>query len=212
MRNLIKTEFYKLEKFPSVRMIFLFTCIVAMLRGFSPYPGYQVYIIALVPELFDAVLVSVFTAAYLCAEFSNRTFGNAALSGVSRQNVFFAKLTAYFLGLLVLVLLPLAVSVCVATIRNGFCADWDAVVWDIIEKLLFYILYRFFMASFAIFAATLIQNSIVMLGTGVAGIYLITLIKKPMEHPVTQITLLFTIIEISIFLSLATFIFAKRKL
>ena len=169
MGKLIKAEFYKLEKLPSVRMIFLFACMTAMLRGFSPYPGYQMYITALVPELFDAVLISVFTAAFLCAEFSNRTFGNAALSGVSRQNVFFAKLTAYFPGLLVLVLLPLAVSVCVATIRNGFCADWDAVVWDIIEKLLFYILYRFFMASFAIFAATLIQNSIVMLGTGVAG-------------------------------------------
>lgn len=212
MGKLIKAEFYKLEKLPSVRMIFLFTCMAAMLRGFSPYPGYQMYITALVPELFDAVLVSVFTAAFLCAEFSNRTFGNAALSGVSRQNVFFAKLTAYFPGLLVLVLLPLAVSVCAATIRNGFGADWDAVVWDIIEKLLFYILYRFFMAGFAIFAATLIQNSIGMLGTGVAGIYLITLIKKPMEHPVTQITLLFTIIEISIFLSLAAFIFAKREL
>ncbi len=212
MGKLIKAEFYKLEKLPSVRIIFLFACMTAMLRGFSPYPGYQMYITALVPELFDAVLVSVFTAAFLCAEFSNRTFGNAALSGVSRQNVFFAKLAVYFPGLLVLVLLPLAVSVCSATIRNGFGADWDAVVWDIIEKLLFYILYRFFMAGFAIFAATLIQNSIGMLGTGVAGIYLITLIKKPMEHPVTQITLLFTMIEISIFLSLAAFIFAKREL
>lgn len=212
MGKLIKAEFYKLEKLPSVRIIFLFACMTAMLRGFSPYPGYQMYTTALVPELFDAVLVSVFTAAFLCAEFSNRTFGNAALSGVSRQNVFFAKLAVYFPGLLVLVLLPLAVSVCSATIRNGFGADWDAVVWDIIEKLLFYILYRFFMAGFAIFAATLIQNSIGMLGTGVAGIYLITLIKKPMEHPVTQITLLFTIIEISIFLSLAAFIFAKREL
>lgn len=212
MGKLIKAEFYKLEKLPSVRIIFLFACMTAMLRGFSPYPGYQMYITALVPELFDAVLVSVFTAAFLCAEFSNRTFGNAALSGVSRQNVFFAKLAVYFPGLLVLILLPLAVSVCSATIRNGFGADWDAVVWDIIEKLLFYILYRFFMAGFAIFAATLIQNSIGMLGTGVAGIYLITLIKKPMEHPVTQITLLFTMIEISIFLSLAAFIFAKREL
>lgn len=212
MRKLIKVEFYKLEKLPSVRIIFLFTCIVAMLRAFSPYPGYQLYIIALVPELFDAVLISVFTAAFLCAEFSNRTFGNAVLSGVSRQNVFFAKLAAYFPGLLVLVLLPLAVSVCAATIKNGFGADLDAVVWEIIEKLLFYILYRFFMASFAIFAAILIQNPIGMLGTGVAGIYLITLINKPMEHPVTQITLLFTIVEISIFLSLATLIFAKREL
>ena len=189
MGKLIKAEFYKLEKLPSVRIIFLFACMTAMLRGFSPYPGYQMYITALVPELFDA-----------------------ALSGVSRQNVFFAKLTAYFPGLLVLVLLPLAGSVCAATIRNGFGADWDVVVWEIVEKLLFYILYRFFMASLAIFAATLIQNSIGMLGTGVAGIYLITLMKKPMEHPVTQITLLFTIIEISIFLSLAAFIFAKREL
>ena len=83
MGKLMKAEFYKLQKFPSVRLIFLFILAVGMLRGFSPYSGYQVYTIGLVPELFDIVLVSVFTSAFLCTEFSRRTFGNSVLCGTS---------------------------------------------------------------------------------------------------------------------------------
>ncbi|MDE6566513.1 MAG: ABC transporter permease, partial [Lachnospiraceae bacterium] len=186
MGKLMKAEIYKLQKFPSVRMIFLFAFVVGMLRGFSPYSGYQVYTIGLVPELFDIVLISVFTAAFLCTEFSKRTFANAVLCGTSRQNVFLAKLAVYFPGLLVLILLPLLVSTFVATMRNGFGADWDALALEMAAKLLFYICHRFSMAGFAILVASIIQNSIGTLGLSVAGIYLMSLTQNSIENMYTQ--------------------------
>ena len=213
MGKMIKTEFYKLRKFHSFRMIFLLVLAVGMLRGFSPYPGYQVYIIGLVPELFDAVLISVFTVAYLCTEFSKRTFGNAFLCGTSRQNVFFAKLAVYFPGLFVLILLPLIVSTLVSTMRNGFGADWDAMAMEVAVKFLFYIFYRFSMAGFAILVASVIQNSIGTLGFSVAGIYLMSLSQNLVENPFVQgDTLIASMIKITIFLIAATFIFIRRDL
>lgn len=212
MGKLMKAEFYKLQKFPSVRMIFLFAFGVGMLRGFSPYPGYQVYTIGLVPELFDIVLVSVFTAAFLCTEFSKRTFANAFLCGTSRWNVFFAKLAVYFLGLLVLILLPLFVSTAVATMRNGFGADWDVLALEMAKKLLFYICHRFSMAAFSILAASVIQNPIGTLGISVAGIYLMSLTHNSLENLFTQEAWIVSFIKIIFFLSSATFIFVRRDL
>lgn len=213
MGKLMKAEFYKLQKFPSVRMIFLFTFVVGMLRGFSPYLGYQVYTIGLVPELFDVVLVSVFTAAFLCTEFSKRTFANAFLCGTSRRNVFFAKLAVYFPGLLVLILLPLFVSTAVATMRNGFGEDWNALALELAIKLLFYICHRLSMAAFSVLVASVIQNFIGTLGISLAGIYLMSLRWNFVENMNTQDDMLtVSIIRTIIFLSVATIIFIKRDL
>ena len=212
MGKLMKAEFYKLQKLASVRMIFLFSLVVGILRGFSPHSGYQVYIIGLVPELFDAVLISVFTAAFLCTEFSRRTFGNAFLCGALRQNVFFAKLGVYFPGLLALILLPLVVSTSVVTMRNGFGADWDAVALEMAEKLFFYIFYQFSMAGFAVLSASIIQKTIGTLGISVAGIYLMSLGQNLVEHLFTWDVWIISITEIAVFLSVATFIFIRRDL
>lgn len=212
MGKLIKAEFYKLQKLHSFSIIFLFTLVIGVLRGFSSYSGYQVYNLGLFPELFDAVLISVFTVAFICTEFSNRTFGNAFLCGTSRQNVFLAKLVVYFPGLLILILVPLVVSTSAATMRNGFGAEWDVVAWEMTAKFFFYILHRFSMAGFAIFIASVIQNPIGTLGLSVAGIYLMALTQNPVENPATQDTFIVLIIKIAIFLSAATFIFIRRDL
>ena len=213
MGKMIKAEFYKLHKFPSVRMIFLFAFGVGMLRGFSPYSGYQVYTIGLVPELFDIVLISVFTVAFLCMEFSKRTFANAFLCGTSRQNVFLAKLAVYFSGLLVLILLPLLVSTSVATMRNGFGADWDALALEMTAKLLFYICHRFSMAGFAVLAASIIRNSMGTLGISVAGIYLMSITYNSVENFFTRDnTWTASIIKTIIFLIAAIIIFKRRDL
>jgi len=212
MRKLIKAEFYKLHKLHSFHIIFLFTLAIGILRGFTPYSGYQVYTVGLFPELFDAVLISVFTAAFICTEFSNRTYGNALLCGTLRQNVFIAKLTAYFPGLLVLILVPLVVSTSVATVRNGFGANWDAVALEIAAKSLFYIFHRFSIAGFAILTASVIQIPIGTLGLSVAGIYLMAIIQNSEENPVTQNTLIVFIMKTAILLFTATFIFMRRDL
>ncbi|MDE6850918.1 MAG: ABC transporter permease [Lachnospiraceae bacterium] len=212
MNKLMKAEFYKLQKRHSIHMIFFLALTVGMLRGFSSYPGYQIYTIGLIPELFDAVLISVFTAAFLCTEFSNRTFGNAFLCGTLRQNVFFAKLTVYFPGILVLILLPLMVSTSASTMRNGFGADWEAVALEMAAKLLFYIFHRFSMAGFSVLVAVVIQNSIGTLGISVAGIYLMSLTWNSVENPLAQDALIGFIIKTAMFLSAATIIFMKRDL
>lgn len=212
MAELIKAEFYKLHKLQFFYLFFVFAFVMGVLRGFSDYPGYQVYLFGMFPDMFDAVLISIFTASFLCMEFSNRTFGGAFLCGASRKNVFLAKLVVYFLGLLVLIIVPPAVSTSAATMRNGFGADWDTVALEVVSKLLFYVLDRFSMAGFTILAASIIQNSIGTLGIGVAGIYLVALSQNPVENPVTQNILIASVIRIVILLSVATFIFVKRDL
>lgn len=212
MLKLIKAEFYKLQKLNSFRIILLFTLAVGIMPGFSPYTGYQVYSSGLIPELFDAVLISVFTADFVCMEFFDKTFGNAFLCGTSCKNVFLAKLVVYFPGLLILILIPVAASTTVATLRNGFGADWNAVAWEIESEFLVYILYRFSMAGFAILVASVIQNPIRTLGISGAGIYLVTLTHNPMENSATQDMFLAFIIKTAILLSVATFIFVRRDL
>lgn len=210
MRKIMKAEFFKLQKLPFVRMIFLFTAAAGILRGFTPYTGYQVYIAGLLPELFDAVLVSVFTVVFLSTEFSNQTFGNAFLCGTSRKNVFFAKLAAYFAGLLVLIIQPLFVSGIIATIRNGFGEGGTAL--EIIIKFVLYIICRFSMAAFAIFATSLLRNPIGSLGLSLAGIYLLFLAQNPMEISVEPNIWIAYLGEITVFLGASTCIFVKRDL
>lgn len=212
MLKLIKAEFYKLQKLNSFHIILLFTLAVGIMPGFSPYTGYQVYSLGLIPELFDAVLISVFTSDFVCMEFSDRTFGNALLCGTSRKNVFLAKLVVYFLGLLILILIPVAASTAVATLRNGFGAEWNAMAWEIESAFLAYILYRFSMAGFAILVASVIRNPIGTLGISGAGIYLVTLTQNPMEDSAAQDMFLAFIIKTAILLSVATFIFVRRDL
>lgn len=211
MKELIRSELFKLRKLPSVRMIFLFAFITGIIQGFSPLPGYQVYIVSLGPELSDIILISVFTVIFLCTEFSNRTYGNAFLCGISRQTVFSAKLAVYFPALLVLILLPMTVSVSVTTMRNGFGTDWDTVTGEIAATLLSYILYRFFMAGLAILAGVVIQNQIGTLGISIAGIYIITIIK-PLKYPATQTVLICTILQTAIILFVTARIFIRREL
>ena len=216
MKKLIKAEFYKLQNLPFFRMIILFTFAIGILRGFSSSSGYQVYTMSLFPELFDAILISVFTAVFLCMEFSNRTFGNIFLCGTSRQNVFFAKLVVYFSGLLILVLIPLVASTVVATMRNGIGMDWDAVALEMAIKLLFYILHRFSMAGFAILVAVVVQNPVGTLGISVVGIlesiphYLQYYNLDALRFAVG--VLIVFIIKAVILLSVAEFIFVRRDL
>ena len=212
MVKLIKAEIYKLHKFHSFRIILLFALGVGIFSGFSSCSGYQVYNLGLIPELFDAVLISVFTADFVCMEFSNRTFDNALLCGTSRKNVFLAKLMVYFPGLLILILVPLAAGTGVATLRNGFGADWNAVALEVESEFLAYILYRFSMAAFAILVASIIQNPIGTLGISIAGIYLVTLNQSTIGNPDTPDMFIAFIIKMAILLSVATFIFIMRDL
>lgn len=212
MVKLIKAECFKLQKLYSFPIILLLTLAIGIMPGFSSYTGCQVYSLGLIPELFDAVLISVFTADFVCMEFSNRTFGNAFLCGTSRKNVFLAKLVVYFLGLLILILIPMAASTAVATLRNGFGADWNGVALEIESEILVYILYRFSMAGFAILVASVIRNPIGTIGISSAGIYLVTLTQNPMENSAAQDMYIVLIIKTAILLSVATFIFVRRDL
>ena len=212
MRKLIKAEFYKLRKLRSFHIIFLFAIAVGILNGFSPYTGYQVYFLGLIPELFDVILISAFAAAFICTEFSDRTFGNAFLCGTLRQNVFLAKLAVYFPGLLILILIPLAASTAVATLENGFGAGWDAVALEIGSKLLVYVLYKFSMAGFAVLVASVIWNPIGTLGLSAALIYLAVLTQNPVEISAAQDMFIAFITMTAILLFAATFIFIKRDL
>lgn len=206
MGAITKAEFYKLTKFPEVRVIFSLAFLAGLLQGLSPYAGFQVYKVALYPGILDAVLISVFTVSFVCVE-----FGNAVLTGASRARILSAKLAAYFSGLFILLLLPLFVSVSAASIRHGFDAG-DVSVLPILSQLLFYILYRFFLAGLSVLVAVSIRNPLGTFGASAAGIYLVTLLYNPMENLIMGATWFSVILGIIIFLSLSFSVFMRRDI
>lgn len=124
--------------------------------------------------------------------------------------MFFAKLAAYFAGLLILIIQPLFISSAVAALRNGFGMEGDsAAAPELAIKLLFYIIYRFSMAAFSIFAASALRDPIGSLGLCVAGMYLIFLTQNPPKISAPNAWISF-LGEIAVFLWAAACIFVRR--
>lgn len=215
MKNLIKAEFFRLSKSLSFWLLLVFAFVMGVLYGISPLTGYEICIVRLTPELFSAIWICIFAVSFICCEFHDRTFGRSILCMTTRQKVFLAKALVFFTGTLPIMLLPVIVSTIIATTRNGFGQEWNAMLVSvIIQRLISYIFWGFFMDSCALLMASLIRDRVGTFGAGVVFMY----IMMSMEAGGIGIWDSFGIahvlylIKIVIIMAIATFIIVKRDL
>ena len=221
MINLLKAEFYKLRKSEAFKLLLVFAFVSGMLRGGTPVirevplTGYEMYTMELKPDMLYGTLICIFVSSYFCDEFSNRTFHMSFLCGGRRRTVFLAETIIFFVGLIPIVLLPIAVSTAVVTANNGFGLKWDHnLVSDVLLGLFCYIVRNLALGSFALLAASIIKDRIGTFGIGMAGIYLIILtVINNLESPDTIcLFIMVSLLEITVMLAAAVFIFEKADL
>ena len=221
MTNLLKAEFYKLRKSVAFRLLLVFAFVLGMLRGITPVireiplTGYEMYIMELRPDILCGVLICIFVSSYFCDEFSNRTFQMSFLCRGRRRTVFLAKTITYFMGLIPIVLLPIAVSTAVVTAYNGIGLKWDHnFLTDAILGLFCYILRNFSWGSFALLAASLIKDRIATFGIGMAEMYLMMIVVTNNLESLNTICLFIAVslLEIVVILTAAVFVFERTDL
>lgn len=119
------------------------------------------------------------------------------------------------MGLLLIVLLPIAVSTAVVTTVNGFGGTWsEKLTFDIISELFCYIFRSLSLGSFALLAASLIKDRIGAFGIGMAGIYFIMLtVINNLENPNTiSLFIVVSLLEIVVILTAAALVFERTDL
>lgn len=125
MKNLVKAEWFKLSKSLGFKMLCLcnaaslFVILFLILVG-AKGTGYDMFLIALSYVMYHGVIGYMFTACFLCKEFSGRTFGMALSCGASRRMIFGAKVLVFLSGLLLLFLIYAGAATFIASIANGF--------------------------------------------------------------------------------------------
>lgn len=173
MKNLIRAEFFKLSKSfgykvmlassAGVGLLFCYFCISNSSRA----SGYQMLSIMDSFVMFHTIFTSVFTAVFLCSEFSDRTIGMGLFCGQPRRSVFISKLVVYFTGLLCLLSTVVVVPVVIMSIRNGFGIELtlDGCV-EVLAQMVFFWLVSAAMGGFFVFLALATKNVVATMGAG----------------------------------------------
>lgn len=221
MVRLLKAELFKLTRLRALWLLLVVSSVMGGLRGTtavlrdSALTEYEVYLMELMPDLFYSALICVFASVFVCGEFSNRTFGSSFLSGCARRDVFLAKATIFFVGMLPMILFPVMTSTIIASIGNGFGREWSrAVAFDAAAGLLCYLFRYFFLGGFVLLAAALVRDRIGTFGAGMFGAYVILFMAgNLMERQVSLgLFLMVSLLETAVMSTVATLIFAKRDL
>lgn len=173
MKNMIRAEFYKLSKSFGYKVMLalavgvgLFFCCFA---AGSPagISGYRMLPIMDSFVMFHTIFTSVFTAVFLCTEFSDRTMGMSLFCGLPRRSVFLSKLVVYFTGLWCLLSVVVVVPVVVMSIRNGFGLELTSDgCMEVLGQMVFFWLVTAAMGGFFIFLALVTKNVVATMGAG----------------------------------------------
>lgn len=215
MKNLIKAEFFRLSKSQSFWLLLILALVLGISYGISPLTGYEICIVKLSPELFSAIWICLFAVSFICCEFHDRTFGRSIFCITTRQKIFLAKALVFFTGALPIMLLPAIVSTIIATTRNGFGQVWNAMLVSVImQRLISYIFWGFFMDSCALLMAALIRDRVGTFGAGVVFMYIMMSLEADGIGAGNSFgsMLVVYLIKIVIIMAIATFVFVKRDL
>lgn len=173
MKNLIRAEFFKLSKSFGYKVMLALSVGIGVLFSFfaishsSRVVGYQVLLSMDSFVMSHTIFTSVFTAVFLCGEFSNRTIGQGLFCGVPRRSVFFSKLIVFFTGLLCLLSTVVVVTVVLMSIANGFGIELTAEgCLDVLTHVVFFWLVSASIGGFFIFLALATKNTVAAMGTG----------------------------------------------
>lgn len=173
MKNLIRAEFFKLSKSFGYKVMLASSAGVGLLFCYygisnsSRASGYQMISIMDSFVMCHTIFTSVFTAVFLCSEFSDRTIGMGLFCGQPRRSVFISKLVVYFTGLLCLLSAVVVVPVVIMSIWNGFGIELTAEGFmDVLAQIVFFWLVSAAMGGFFIFLALATKNVVATMGAG----------------------------------------------
>ncbi|MEC0211782.1 ABC transporter permease [Paenibacillus ehimensis] len=172
MYNLVKSEWYKLRKNPSFRILTMI--IVAMsifwpffwyfdnlLDGDPPMTGIESFLGALEGNAYIMrVSLCILAGFFISNDFSTGVMKSMASSGHSRKTIFTAKLTVYACGMMIVSLLFPVFNVVLSTLLSGFGElDQGAVIEFVFRSLALTLLYSAAFASIAALFAVILTDS-----------------------------------------------------
>jgi hypothetical protein len=179
MLKQIRAELLKLRK----SFVFLVLCLVmigfgAFLSMASGRMGLEAYETALMGGELSVIVVSVFSALFICAEFDNRTIGTSVCCGNSRWRVLLSKIIVLCVGVVILMTAFPATMTIIAAIKNGFSSDSlqlqaftpapsDIAIY-LVRTFALYLLSRLGLAAFCAMLAYMIRNVVGAIGVGAA--------------------------------------------
>lgn len=180
MSNLIKAELFKLSKSNGYKILIFCAFVLGMIYGITPYiSGSDVtgfYLLSIMPGfvLFHSMLASMFTAVFICSEFTNRTYGMSFFCGVKRRSAFISKLVVFFTGLFPLLLTDVIISTVVISLKNGFGKEFSIQTCkEIFELLFLYLITSLAMGGFFVLIASAIKNAVATISTAMGMTYVL---------------------------------------
>ena len=123
--------------------------------------GYRAFRLGIAYLFYHTNIGLIYTAVFICEDFSNKSFGTSLLSGCSRKKIFFAKVIIYLAGMVLL----FSVFVCSAVISSSFLNGFGmALDIETCKNILFFtfcgILGCISMSSIMILISTIIKSKI----------------------------------------------------
>ena len=180
MRDLVRAEWFKLEKSLGFKVLLLLNALLAFLMHFSftalaqdsMRTGSQVMESSLTLVLYHTYIAYLLAAIFVCKEFSGRTFALSLLSGYSRSKVLLSKILVFFLGILILFYEFVIVETISFSIKNGFGMEFNLETITHIMKLLGYgLIGCLTVGAVAIFVAVVVKKLVLTIGFGMILIY-----------------------------------------
>lgn len=243
MKNLIRAEWFKLSKSSSFRLLLSCSVFAGILLavicfvGGTKAPGYRALDAYLATILFHMIFTYAFAAVFICSEIRGHTFGASLLCGFPRISVFFSKAAVFFVGVLLLTLVPTAVCTIAITLANGFgMASFMEACTYILPRLFYAITGFAALSSAALLISLVVKNKTATAAIGMGGTYFFMVIEANTRelpvykyykyvyiHQIEQLRfsaeyladktyLAVTLITAMLAMALAAFIFEKAEL
>jgi ABC-type transport system involved in multi-copper enzyme maturation permease subunit len=205
MQRLIKAEFLKLSKSLSYKTLLLCMAGMGILVGFMftfvdmgiEINGRSMYLQTLSDIQMQAILSSIFAAAFICNEFTDRTFGVSIMSGCPRLSLLFSKAVVYIVGLLSIIFVYPIVGTVITTVIAGF-GETNPAVWRHLGLTTFlFAMGIIAMGSFCFMLAMLIKNSGGTIGAGIGLLLALTLAGQLAPFAIMKFNFTYQLAQIS---------------
>ncbi|MCM1288919.1 MAG: ABC transporter permease [Clostridium sp.] len=203
MRNLIKAEWFKLSKSFGFRVLFLCNLAslcssVFLLMAGADATGHKMLLLAITYTFHHAIIGYLFSAFFICNEFSDRTFGMSLLSGYSRRRIFISKSFVFLCGLSLLYLTYIMITTIVITIGNGYGMEFNA---EFFGMLLCGMIGCITMGAVMLLVSMVMKKAVATIGVGIGIIYLLSSLESNFKEkllPVLKYTYTYQIGQLAL--------------
>jgi len=174
MLKQIRAELLKLRKsFGFLTLLFSMLGIGVLLAfiflsASEPVSGLDAFNRGVMTVEISIIVISIFTAIFICGEFENRTICTSIFCGHNRWSILLAKVAVYFIGTAILATVFLTAITVIVTVRNGFGSELTAyVALYLVRTFALYLLGRLALAGFCAMLGFIVRNVIGTIGVGV---------------------------------------------